>query len=262
MLRYLKLYSHFIRFSLSKAFEFRVDFALNSLLAVVYALGILGFYKIIFLHSDTIAGWGQSELLLLVGAWLMVDALQNTMIAANMEELPLLVNRGGLDYYLLRPVSSLFFVSLRDIMPQSWVDFLIATLVLGLGLQSYPEELAGWKILLFFLLIINGTFLYYLLRLLLIIPVFWIHSSEGLSILFWSLHRFGERPDRIFTGMSRKILVSILPFCLIVSFPTRLLVEPFDLHILLHLALVTLGLASFTFLLWNRALRSYSSASS
>ena len=41
--------------------------------------------------------------------------------------LPMLINRGDLDYYLVRPVSTLFFVSFRDFAANSFVNLVIAT---------------------------------------------------------------------------------------------------------------------------------------
>lgn len=262
MSRYLRLYTHFIKFSLSKAFEFRLDFWIHCALCLIYAGAILGFYKVLYSHTDSIGGWNAHEAQFLIAAWLIVDAIQNAIISSNLEELPLLVNKGSLDYYLVRPVSSLFFVSLREFSAQAWVDVFIAVAVLIGAILNYPEYIPLWKYAVYFLLVLNGVFVFYLIRAVLILPVFWFHNAEGLSLLFWSFHRAGERPDRIYHGVVRTILVSVLPFCLIASFPTRLLIEEWSWNIFLHLVGVTVLLFTLLLVLWQKALRAYSSASS
>ena len=44
----------------------------------------------------------------------VADAIHMTVFSNNMWWFPIFINRGDLDYYLIRPVSSLFFLSLRD----------------------------------------------------------------------------------------------------------------------------------------------------
>jgi len=80
--------------------------------------------------------------------------------------------------------------------------------------------------------------------------------------MVWTMMKFGERPDRIYTGWLRRLVTLVIPFSLIASFPTRLLIEDFDWRILAHICVVTVCLFSFTLWVWSRALRSYSSASS
>ena len=110
--------------------------------------------------------------------------------------------------------------------------------------------------------IINGTYLRYCVRMFCIIPVFWLHSAKGLEIVFFHMARFVERPDRIFTGPTRVVLTTVLPFCLMASFPARMLIDGFEWGIFLTIlsvtAAFTLGLAIF----WQAGLRAYSSASS
>ena len=114
----------------------------------------------------------------------------------------------------------------------------------------------------FVLLIGTGTFLYYCLHLLMIIPVFWLHTNRGLAMVFFSLGKLAERPDRIYSGITRKILLTALPLALIASVPTDTLFVGITLQRTLHVAAVVVGLFLVVVLLWKRALRGYVSASS
>lgn len=262
MIRYLRLYAYFLRFSFSKALEFRLDFFFRVVMDLLYYAVNLAFYLLIYLHTDLLGGWNREEMMVFVAAYLIVDALNMTFFANNMWWLPIFINRGDLDYYLIRPVSSLFFLSLREFAANSFLNLLIAASIMAWALSRLPSPPEPARLLFFLLLLINGAFLYHLVRLLTIIPVFWLHSGRGFEQIFWNLARFKERPDRIFSGWTRRVLLGILPFGLMTSFPARLFLDPFDPILLLHIIVVTALFFIGVVLFWRRGLRAYSSASS
>lgn len=262
MLRYVRLYLHFLRFSFSKAMEFRVDFLFRVIMDVVFYLISLAFFSLLFRHTSELAGWDLDQVYVFVASVFFVDALHMTVVASNYWTLPDLINRGDLDYYLVRPVAPLFFLSLREFAANSFLNLLIAIGILTWALLRLPGELGAAAIALHVGLLFVGTYLHTLLYLLFLIPVFWLHHAEGSRSLFYGIELLGERPHLIYRGWLRRTLLSLAPFALIVSYPTQLLFEGATLSGLGHIALVTVGLTIVTRLCWNRALTAYSSASS
>ncbi len=264
MIRYLRLYLYFVRFSFSRALEFRADFTFRIFMDVVYYGVNLGFYKVLFLNMgpDRLAGWTENQTMVFVSAYLMVDALTMTFFSNNFWWLPVSINRGDLDYYLTRPVSSLFFLSLRDFAANSFLNLLMTFGIFAWALHTYTGPVTPGGVALFLVLIVVGTLLYYSVRMLTIIPAFWMHSGRGFEQLFWTATRFMERPDRIFSGWMRRILVSLLPFSLIASYPARIFLEGPDPLLLAHLLGVTALFFLAVVFFWRLGLRAYSSASS
>jgi ABC-2 type transport system permease protein len=261
-MRYLRLYANFVRFSFSKAMEFRVDFFFRVLMDAVFYATQLIFFGVLYGHTQELGGWNLGQTLIFISGFFMVDALHMTLFSNNMWMLPILVNKGDLDYYLLRPVSSLFFLSLREFAANSFLNLAIAVGVWCWALFSYPEPVTPSRLLVYLLLLVNGTVIYYVLHLAFLIPVFWLHSARGLGEIFFSLAHYAERPERIFAGYLRRLLVSLLPLSLVASRPAQQYFDGPDAPTLLHLGAVTaLGFA-FLVWFWKRALRSYSSASS
>jgi len=262
MTRYARLYAHFLRFSFSRAMEFRFDFFFRIGMDGLWYAHHLAFFWIVYTHTPLLGGWSFDQMLVFAGAVFFADAIQMTLFSNNMWMLPLLVNKGDLDYYLVRPVSPLFFLSLRDFAANSFVNLLMAIGLLTWALLRLPGPLAPLTLACFLLLLAAGIVLHYALQMIFIIPVFWLHTSGGLRELFWSLDRFTGRPDGIFTGWVRRMLVSILPLSLIISFPTRVLFDGPSLAVLGHV----LGVTALAFLVmvavWKRGLRAYASASS
>lgn len=209
-----------------------------------------------------LGGWTEEQALVFAAGYLFLDAINMTVFANNAWLLPIYINRGDLDYHLVRPISSLFFLSVRDFAANSFLNLIMAALLLVWALGRYSGPYGPGDVLLFVVLLFNGAILYHLLRLLTIIPVFWIQWGRGFEQLYWGLSRFMERPDRIFTGWMHRLLTTVLPFSIMASFPARLLLEGFSWPILLQISVVTAFVFVCVVFLWRRGLRAYSSASS
>ena len=262
MWRYLRLYLYFLRFSFSRAMEFRVDFFFRVVMDTVFYLVHIAFFKIIYRHTALIGGWDFDQVLIFVCGFFLADAIHMTVAANNLWYLPQYINKGELDYYLVRPVSSLFMLSVRDFAANSFMNLLIAAGLLTWALARTPLSFGWPQLALYLLFIINGAYLYYVIHLFFILPVFWTHSGRRFEAVFYAVKQFAERPDRIFHGPIRLLLVTLLPFLLIASYPARILLDGIRYHHLLHLCLASICLTLLLLLGWRRGLRVYSSASS
>lgn len=262
MRRYLRLYLHFVRFSFSRAMEFRVDFFFRVVMDALFYGTQLAFFGILYRHTAVLGGWTFDQVLVFISGFFVVDAVQMTVVSNNMWWLPFLVNKGDLDYYLVRPVSSLFFLSLREFAANSFLNLLIAVAISVWALGRYPGELGPARIALYYLLILNGALVYYLIYMCFLIPVFWLHSARGLGDVFFALVRYAERPERIFRGTLRLALNTVLPLALVASYPAEMLFSGLTARGLLHVTAVTVVGFICVRLFWRRGLRAYSSASS
>lgn len=262
MTRYLRLYLYFLRFSFSRAMEFRVDFFFRVGMDALWYGTHLAFFWVVYEHTPTLGSWTLDQTLIFAASVFVSDAVHMTFFSNNMWMFPFLVNKGDLDYYVVRPVSSLFFVSVREFAANSFLNLLIAVGILVWAIARYPAPLGAGHITLYAGLITLGCLLNYAMNMLFMIPVFWMHNAAGLRDTYWGLGRFSSRPDGIYTGWVRRILTSILPFALINSFPTRALFGDQTLGVTLHVV----GVTAIAFLLlvvtWRLGLRAYASASS
>jgi len=262
MIRYLRLYRCFLRFSFSRALEFRLDFCFRIGMDIVWNIVNLCFFWVLYQHTTVLGGWTFDQMLVFAGGVFVADAIHMTVFSNNMWWLPILINKGDLDYHLTRPISEVFLLSLRDFAANSFVNLLVAAGILAWALARYPGTLGVGSISLFLALLMIGVLLHYALHMIFLIPTFWMHASSGLREIFFSMEQYGTRPYGIFGGWMARILVSILPFALIVSFPTRALFEGLTASLLLHMLAVTMGAFVVMKLLWNAGLRAYASASS
>ncbi len=92
MWRYLRLFSYFVRFSVSRSLEFRFDFFFRVAMDLLYYVVNLLFYKVLFLNTNFIAGWTTQQMYIFVAAFCVVDAIQMTLFANNLWWFPQLIN--------------------------------------------------------------------------------------------------------------------------------------------------------------------------
>lgn len=228
----------------------------------IYYLVNIYFFKVIYLHTSLLGGWDSSQIMVFVGTYLLIDAINMTVFSSNLWWLPYYINRGDLDYYLIRPVSPLFFLTLREFSANSFMNLLIAASFFVYAVTQLPGTHSPGEFLSFLLLIINGAVLHACLQLLTILPVFWTHSARGFVDLFYTLGLAMERPHRIYTGFMRIVFTTILPFSLVASFPAQLFLEGPKAETLVHLTLVSVSFWFIVSAFWKLGLKSYASASS
>ncbi|MCI0650353.1 MAG: ABC-2 family transporter protein [Planctomycetes bacterium] len=261
-MRYLRLYLYFLRFSFSRSMEFRFDFFFRIFMDSVYYAVNLGFYGVLFSKVPTIGGWNFDQAVIFVAGYLLLDAIDMTVFSNNMWQLPSLINRGDLDYYLVRPVSTLYFVSLRDFAANSFVNLLMTIGILAWAIARYPGELGPASIAAFAVLLLAGCFLHYVLHITFLLSAFWLHAAAGVQQLFYVIREFSERPHQIYKGWLRQVLVTVLPVALFASIPAHALFDGLDLALALHVVAVAIGAWLLLVFVWSRGLRAYVSASS
>ncbi len=261
-MRYMRLYAAFVRFAFQRAMEFRVDFFFRFGMDVVWYAYQLAFFEILFLRTPTLMGLSPADVRVFAGALFVSDAFHMTVFASNLWWFPLQVNQGDLDHALVRPVSSLFFVGLREFAANSFFNLVLAIAILIAMVGAHPTPFGAPRLLLFGALLFVGTILHFAVHMLLLLPVFWMHDVSGLRQIAFGLDTFGSRPDAIYRGWFRRVVTVLVPVALVVSFPVRALLAadpwPAAWQLLATTAVAVLLLA----LAWRRALVAYSSASS
>ncbi len=261
-MRYLRLYAYFLRFSFSRAMEFRIDFFFRIVMDVVWNAMYLTFFSVIFMHTEMLGGWNYDQILVFTGTLFVADAIQMTVFSNNMWWLPIFVNKGDLDYYLVRPVSTLFMLSLRDFAANSFLNLLIAIGILTWAIGRYPEPIGGGTVALFLFLVLVGAFLNYAIGMLFLSTVFWTHNADGAKQFYWTMGGTASRPHRIYRGLARRILTTILPFSLVASYPVDSLFSGEPVATMAYMLLVATVVFAALLFVWRCGLRVYASASS
>src|SRR4026208_1789146 len=133
--RYIEIYRIMLRNSLIREMSFKANFILWMLVEVLWFLGQIVFFSIIFGSVDRIGDWTKWEVVLLVGTHQMIAQLFQAFFFVNVANIPELVRTGKLDSLLVLPIDSQFAVSTTQFGLDSIVNAALGGIVVCVSLS-------------------------------------------------------------------------------------------------------------------------------
>ncbi|RZA27275.1 MAG: hypothetical protein EOP10_00760 [Proteobacteria bacterium] len=259
-MRYARIYLNFLRFAASRAMQFRAELVFRIIMDVAFYAIFLGFYKVIFSHTPSLGGWTESQAMIFVSGFMVVDALQMTFFADMYHSFQMLFRQGALDHYLTKPISSWFFVGFRYINFASLANVIISGSILTWAMLRYEGSFHWWAIAIYLMLLCLAAFLYFLVMFALLMAVFWLENADSMMTIYFEGVNFASRPHHIFKGVVRTVLMTLVPFSVYASVPAQALFEQVGWGSVLHVFLVVLFFLGLNLTLWRAGLKRYASA--
>jgi ABC-2 type transport system permease protein len=258
----LKLITTFLKVNIQQELAYRADALINALLSLMWLGWELLSLQIIFSNTPALGGWGQGELVALLGVWRLVNTLMIALIWPNTEKFNTSVRDGSLDYTLLQPVSSQFLVSFsRIVIWRVWDIALAVALIVGgiwmSGGQTSPGNVAS-----FLVLTISGALIIYSLWIVLISCTFWFIKFDNNVTILQALMDSGRYPATVYPAWLRVVITFVIPIAVATTVPLQALRG--DLvwwQVLLFLAISAASLL-ISAGVWRAGVRRYSGASS
>lgn len=172
-----------------------------------------------------------------------------------------LVIKGDLDYVLIHPLNPLFSVlfSHTDILDFIMLWPILFTLIYSLG-QLSLVTFAGF--VLYLILIFNGLILAIAFHVLVLSMAITTYEVDNTLMIYRDLSSLGRVPVDLYREPLRFFITFVLPVGIMVTFPVKALIGLLDPLVIFISIVVTLVFFRLTMVFWDRALRSYSSASS
>lgn len=266
MRRHVRLYLAFWRNCLRQAVEYRANFWANLLTNISWLFSLVLLLKIIFANTRAVAGWTEAEMFLLVGTYSVLRGVGDTLFYKNLSELPGQIRLGTMDFTLLRPVNSQFFVSLRYVSLDNLGQLVGAFALLGYGVHRLPHAPPPAALAASAFLLLCGLVIFYALSLILMTLSFWLVRLDNLFVALDTVYSMARTPIDVFRAFGPAapfFLTYILPIAFFASLPVKAL---FERGVGAGMLLTGMGLAAGLFLVsalfWRYATRVYSSASS
>lgn len=228
----------------------------------VFLIQLLTF-SVIFSQIETIGGWSLPHMAIFLGTFTMLDALYMCTYFFGVISIPDKIRNGMLDLHLVRPVNSLFLLSVENMDFGSIMLTIPGLLMVLWGVQQLGITLTVGSILGYLLIFSMMFLLMYCLMVMLRCPAFWLVRINAFSSLENMLVEFSFRvPGVVFRGVWKVILYVILPYGLMATLPTQFLTGGMRLEHWLLAGCVLIGFWRLMLLFWKTGLRRYGSASS
>lgn len=266
MKRHLRLYLAFWRNCLRQAVEYRANFWSNVATNLGWMFSLVLFLKLIYLNTNAVAGWTEGEMFILVGTYSTLRGITDTLFYSNLSQLPDLMRLGTMDFVLLRPVNSQFFMSLRYVALDNVGQFVGAVALLLYGISRNHMSITAAGVAGYIFLMLCAVVIFYSVSLLLMTLSFWLVRIENLFVLLETGFSLARTPIDVFRTFGPApifVFTYIFPVAFLAAMPVKALFGRLTNASTMAVGL-GLAIAFFTLsaLFWRYATRSYTSASS
>lgn len=259
--KYFGLYKAFFRASFVADLEYRLNFVFLVLAEFVWYSTQLILFEVLYRHTNIIGNWNLSEMRVFIFLVLFVDSIYMILWDPNFSAFTDSVRKGSLDLLLMKPINSMFMLSSQRISVSHIPCFFITFAGLIWALTQLPDF--NWlKLLWLFILIPSGLSVIFCGRFALNSTSIIFTRADFLQYIWYSLFRLGLRPDAIYAGFVRMILIFVIPFAMVASIPARILLEPTHYGMIAWALVLPFILFYLLRRYWAFCLRFYSSASS
>jgi len=258
--RYFRVLALFWQVAIAAELEYRINF----LIAVLSSLGgLVGslFGLFLFYRTDyTFPGWTWSEALVVLGIFTMLQGIAATFLVPNLNKIVTQVQEGTLDFVLLKPISSQFWLSTNTVSPWGLPDLFFGVAIIGYaGAQLGLSALDYLAILPPLLL---GVISLYSIWFILGATSIWFVKIYNVTEVLRSLLEAGRFPIEGYPAAYRIFFTFIVPVAFLTTVPARTVIGRGEPGWLLGSALIAIALFQTSRWFWQFALRFYTSASS
>ena len=271
--RYLSLWKSFFSNSLTRDLEFKANFLGGLFVDIVFYGVQFFFFSVIYSYVDALGVFTREDVMIFLVITFLSDTFYMLFFSGNLFNLNRWVVKGELDFILLKPVNSQFFISCRYVNTYSLVSiFILSILLLKLTYTYHENSFLIINYIVCSISLILGVLIFYAFEFIISCLAFWFRNFSYAGWLAGELTKYSRRPDSIYKKWFQKTLFSIFPMAMLCSVPSRILLwgieQPSKGIPLTGLELVFLQffIASIflwiTTVIWKRGLKRYESASS
>lgn len=258
----IKLYLELTKQSFKEFITYRFTSAMVITFGFMFTLIELFAGKVYFSFSDSIGNftYDQYQLMIMFLAC-MVYTYQFLFIGAQ-ESLAADINKGELDYHLIRPINSYIYYIFKKLDFPSLINLIVYLLVTLHYLLKF--KIGAWQIILILFYYCIGVIFIFSINQIIIEISFWKDNLTALNGVPEYLIDSANRPANIYPKLFRIILINIVPVIPlsneIVHLTSNHFISIQSVYLLSILTVVTLIFTIFSYVLWGKGLKHYYSA--
>jgi ABC-2 type transport system permease protein len=257
----LRLVGTYLRIGVQTELQYRSNVlfsVVQSLVAVGTSLAVLA---LVFSHTDDLGGWSGSELLVVMGIYVLLGGVLRSVVQPSMTQLMDDVQHGTLDFVLTKPADAMLLVSIRRIELWQAVDVLVGAGIVGYALTRLDTAPSALAVAGFVVALLLGVVVLWAFWLLLTTAAFWVVRTDSLVELLSGMYQAGRWPVTIYPGWLRIGFTFLVPLAFAITVPAQALTGRLSGWLLLGAAAFTVALVALTRWVWTTGVRAYSGAS-
>lgn len=258
MRQYIGVIVKSFEISIKQLLIYRTTAILTILFSTLFIIAEILSVTVFFQFTDSIAGWGQSKVILLVATATLIQHMYNFLFIMQHEEFSYMILEGELDYILIKPLNTLFLSSIRIFDLPSLANMIIPIAMIRYIYQDFSIVWYQWVI--YALLVILGVTQYYYISQLMVSLAFWVENSESFVAVPEYLFAFATKPRAIYPKYIQIMLGYGVPILMMTNLPIEVISGDETSILMIYSVAVTFVLKKLVDFQWSIGLRRYQSA--
>ncbi|NET61601.1 MAG: ABC transporter permease [Symploca sp. SIO2E6] len=260
MKKYLNVLMLFWSTALAAELEYRLNFAIAALSSLGSLTGNLFGLFLFYRTGYTFAGWDWEEALVLLGIFTLLQGFAATFLVPNLNRIVDHVQEGTLDFVLLKPISSQFWLSFRTLSPWGLPDLIFATVLIGYAGRRLDLTFSNY--LLSLVPLFFGLVSLYSIWFILGATSIWFVKIYNVTEVLRNLLEAGRFPMVAYPTGYRFFFTFIVPVAFLTTVPAEAMLGRTQVIWVVGGGILATGLLIASNLFWRFAMRFYTSASS
>jgi ABC-2 type transport system permease protein len=242
--------------------EYRINLLIEVLATAGNLAGSLFVLSLIYGPGRRLGDWSWEAALVVLGVYTFLDGLATTLLRPNLSTIVAHVREGSLDFVLLKPIDSQFWLSTRTLSPWGLPEMGVGlALSLGAawraGARPGPTELAAGA-----LMLLCAALILYSLWFVLAATSIWFVKTWNATEVLRAVLAAGRFPVSAYPPGLRTFFTLVVPITFLTTVPAETLLGRSSGTWLALSGAVAAGCLLLARGFWRFALRFYTSASS
>ncbi len=260
MIRYWRVLKLFWATAIAAEMEYRLNFLLAAISSVCGLIGSIFGLFLFYRKGYHFQGWSWEQALVLLGIFTLLQGCSSTLFVPNLNRIVRHVQEGTLDFVLLRPINSQFWLSTHTLSPWGLPDLLF-----GVGVIVYAGMRLKLQVTDYLLGIIPlsfGLIILYSIWFMLGVTSIWFVKIFNVTEVLRGFMEAGRYPMAAYPAAYRFFFTFVVPIAFLTTIPAEAMLGQANPIWTLGAAALAIALLLASQAFWRFALKFYTSASS
>lgn len=260
MQKYFKVLILFWQTAILGELEYRLNFAIAALTSILNLIGSIFGLFLFYNNNYQFNGWSWEQALIVLGIFTLLQGISATFLIPNLSRIVRQVQLGTLDFVLLKPISSQFWLSFRAISLWGITDIIFGILLIFYAGIKLKITLSSYLISL--IPISFGVIILYSIWFMMGATSIWFVKIYNITEVLKGLLEAGRYPIIAYPAVYRLFFTFIIPVTFLTTIPAETLLGRSSFLTIFLSGILAFCLLTFSSYFWKFALKYYTSASS
>ncbi len=237
--KYWTIFWYFRSIAVSMMLQYRASFIFWLVVSTMWTLFNFFFFHLITRVSGGIGGWNENEITLLIAVFSIIDSLTWSFFYPNMKNYTAAIFSGDVNYWLLKPIDLQFLAMTGTNSLSNAGRLFIGIGVLFWSLNALSLQPAWWQFGLFFLFLVLSMLFIYFWWFILSTMAFWFEKLDSINEMIPIFRVMWQVPRSIYSGLIAFFVTIVIPFGVVTSLPSEILLGKADFGWLVYFAAAT-----------------------